>query len=110
MILKIEGDMSRYKLGNFYNSSPDPIWNFIIPYGVPHQFKIEDISWSLQDLVWSPFKSGQRTLWFTWLSCFLGGLKDEIKYEVKALNPYNPVAAYGLAKIQEEKLAIIRSA
>jgi hypothetical protein len=44
MVLKIEGDMSRYKLGNFYNSSPDPIWNFIIPYGVPHQFKVEDIS------------------------------------------------------------------
>jgi hypothetical protein len=36
------------------------------------------------------------------LSCFLGGLKDEIHLPLRMLNPQTPVAAFGLAKLQEE--------
>ncbi|XP_075659120.1 uncharacterized protein LOC142628999 [Castanea sativa] len=38
------------------------------------------------------------------LSCFLNGLKDEVKLLVKMLNPKNLNEAFGLAKIQEEYL------
>ena len=36
------------------------------------------------------------------LSCFLSGLKDEVRLPVKMLNPKNLNGAFGLAKIQEE--------
>ncbi|KAK9997026.1 hypothetical protein SO802_021712 [Lithocarpus litseifolius] len=36
------------------------------------------------------------------LSCFLSGLKDEIRLPVRMLNPQSLNAAFGLAKIQEE--------
>jgi hypothetical protein len=36
------------------------------------------------------------------LSCFLSGLKDEIRVPVRMLNPASLVAAFGLAKLQEE--------
>jgi len=36
------------------------------------------------------------------LSCFLSGLKDEIHLPVCMLNPASLVAAFGLAKLQEE--------
>ncbi|KAF5447343.1 hypothetical protein F2P56_032901 [Juglans regia] len=36
------------------------------------------------------------------LSCFLSGLKDEVRLPVKMFNPVNLGAAFGLAKIQEE--------
>ena len=38
------------------------------------------------------------------LSCFLSGLKDEVRLPVKMLNPKNLNEAFGLAKIQEEYL------
>ena len=38
------------------------------------------------------------------LSCFLSGLKDDIRLAVKMLNPSTLNAAFGLAKIQEEYL------
>ena len=38
------------------------------------------------------------------LSCFLNGLKEEIRLPVKMFNPLNLNAAFGLAKIQEEYL------
>ena len=38
------------------------------------------------------------------LSCFLSGLKEEIRLPVKMFNPPNLGAAFGLAKIQEEYL------
>ena len=38
------------------------------------------------------------------LSCFLSGLKDEVRLPVKMLNPKNLSEAFGLAKIQEEYL------
>ena len=38
------------------------------------------------------------------LSCFLSGLKDEVRLLVKMLNPKNLNEAFGLAKIQEEYL------
>jgi len=38
------------------------------------------------------------------LSCFLSGLKDEIRLPVRMLNPQNLNTAFGLAKIQEEYL------
>ena len=38
------------------------------------------------------------------LSCFLSGLKDDIRLPVKMLNPSTLNAAFGLAKIQEEYL------
>ena len=42
------------------------------------------------------------------LSCFLSGLKDEIRLPIRMLNPQNLSAAYGLAKIQEEYLGASR--
>ena len=36
------------------------------------------------------------------LSCFLSGLKDEIKLPIRTLNPQTLNEAFGLAKIQEE--------
>jgi len=36
------------------------------------------------------------------LSCFLSGLKDEIRLHVCMFNPPNLLVAYGLAKVQEE--------
>ena len=44
------------------------------------------------------------------LSCFLGGLKEEVRMGVRMLNPQNLVTAYGLARMQEENLAIMRRA
>lgn len=38
------------------------------------------------------------------LSCFLSGLKDEVRLPLKMLNPKNLNEAFGLAKIQEEYL------
>ena len=38
------------------------------------------------------------------LSCFLSGLKNEVRLPVKMLNPKNLNEAFGLAKIQEEYL------
>ena len=38
------------------------------------------------------------------LSCFLSGLKDEVRLPVRMLNPPTLIAAFGLAKIQEEYL------
>ncbi|KAF5471876.1 hypothetical protein F2P56_008640 [Juglans regia] len=43
------------------------------------------------------------------LSCFMSGLKDEIRLPIRMLNPINLGAAFGLAKIQEEYLAFTRS-
>ncbi|KAF5466832.1 hypothetical protein F2P56_016722, partial [Juglans regia] len=37
------------------------------------------------------------------LSCFLSGLKDDIRLSVKMFKPTDLLAAYGLAKMQEEK-------
>ncbi|XP_035542078.1 uncharacterized protein K02A2.6-like [Juglans regia] len=39
------------------------------------------------------------------LSCFLSGLKDEIRLPIRMFNPVSLSAAYALAKIQEEYLA-----
>jgi hypothetical protein len=36
------------------------------------------------------------------LSCFLTGLKDDLRLPVQMLNPSNLAAAFGLAKMQEE--------
>ncbi|KAF5476973.1 hypothetical protein F2P56_003657 [Juglans regia] len=36
------------------------------------------------------------------LSCFLSGLKDEIRLPLRMFNPHNLTAAFGLARIQEE--------
>ena len=38
------------------------------------------------------------------LSCFLSGLKDEVRLPMKMLNPKNLNKAFGLAKIQEKYL------
>ena len=38
------------------------------------------------------------------LSCFLSGLKDEVRLTMKMLNPKNLNETFGLAKIQEEYL------
>lgn len=35
------------------------------------------------------------------LSCFLSGLRDEIRLPIRMLNPQNLSSAFGLAKIQE---------
>ncbi|KAF5465151.1 hypothetical protein F2P56_015182 [Juglans regia] len=40
------------------------------------------------------------------LSCFLSGLKDEIRLIVRMFNPNNLIFAYGLAKIQEENISL----
>jgi hypothetical protein len=37
-----------------------------------------------------------------WVSCFLGGLKDVIRLLVRMFKPQTLLAAYGLAKVQEE--------
>jgi hypothetical protein len=42
------------------------------------------------------------------LSCFLEGLKEEIKMGVRMLNLQNLVATYGLARMQKENLTIMR--
>ena len=42
------------------------------------------------------------------LSCFLSGLKDEIRLPVRMLNPQKLNTAFGLAKIQEEYLMASR--
>ena len=42
------------------------------------------------------------------LSCFLEGLKEEIMMRVRMLNPKNLVATYGLARMLEENLAIMK--
>lgn len=36
------------------------------------------------------------------LSCFLSGLRDEIRLPIRMLNPANLDDAFGLAKIQEQ--------
>lgn len=33
------------------------------------------------------------------LSCFISGLRDEIRFQVKLLNPFSLNSAFGLAKI-----------
>jgi hypothetical protein len=42
------------------------------------------------------------------LSCFLGGLKEEIRLPVKMFNPPTLLIAYGLAKMQEEHVLSAR--
>jgi hypothetical protein len=42
------------------------------------------------------------------LSCFLRGLKDDIRLSVRMLNPGNLVAAFDLAKLQEEYIQSLR--
>jgi hypothetical protein len=42
------------------------------------------------------------------LSCFLSGLKDEIRLPVSMFNPPTLLAAYGLAKVQEEHVLLGR--
>lgn len=42
------------------------------------------------------------------LSCFLSGLKDEIRLPIQMLNPINLNVAFGLAKILEEYLMTSR--
>jgi hypothetical protein len=42
------------------------------------------------------------------LSCFLNGLRDDIRLPVRMLHPPNLVAAFGLAKLQEEYLLTSR--
>ncbi|KAG2666849.1 hypothetical protein I3843_15G081700 [Carya illinoinensis] len=42
------------------------------------------------------------------LSCFLSGLKDEIRLTVRMFDPTSLMAAYGLAKIQEEKVLLYK--
>ena len=44
------------------------------------------------------------------LSCFMSGLKDEVRLAVKMQNPRSLNAAFGLAKIQEEYLQFCRKA
>ncbi|XP_042980307.1 uncharacterized protein LOC122310468 [Carya illinoinensis] len=43
------------------------------------------------------------------LSCFMSGLKDEIRLPIRMLNPINMGATFGLAKIQEEYLSAARN-
>jgi hypothetical protein len=38
------------------------------------------------------------------LSCFLSGLKDEVRFPLRMLSPHTLVVAFGLAKLQEEYL------
>jgi hypothetical protein len=42
------------------------------------------------------------------LSCFLSGLKDEVRLPLRMLHPRTLVAAFGLAKLQEEYLTSTR--
>ena len=43
------------------------------------------------------------------MSCFLSGLKDEIRLPVRMLNPQSLNATFGLAKIQEEYVLSVRN-
>ena len=42
------------------------------------------------------------------LSCFLSGIKEDIRFMVRMLNPPNLHMAFGLAKMQEENVAALR--
>lgn len=42
------------------------------------------------------------------LSCFLSGLKDEVRLPLDMLSPRTLVSAFGLAKLQEEYLSSTR--
>ena len=42
------------------------------------------------------------------LSCFLSGLREDIRFMVRMLNPSNLHIAFGLAKMQEENVAALR--
>jgi hypothetical protein len=42
------------------------------------------------------------------LSCFLSGLREDIRFMVRMLNPSNLTVAFGMAKIQEENVAAFR--
>ncbi|XP_042983164.1 uncharacterized protein LOC122312586 [Carya illinoinensis] len=42
------------------------------------------------------------------LSCFLSGLKEEIRVTVTMFNPTNLIAAYNLARLQEQNVALAR--
>lgn len=42
------------------------------------------------------------------LSCFLSGVKDEVRLSVRMFNPSNLIIAYSLAKLQEENLHITK--
>ncbi|XP_042950056.1 uncharacterized protein LOC122282167 [Carya illinoinensis] len=42
------------------------------------------------------------------LSCFLSGLKEEIRVTVTIFNPTNLIAAYNLARLQEQNVALAR--
>ena len=42
------------------------------------------------------------------LSCFLSGLREDIRFMVRMLNPSNLHMAFGLAKMQEENVAALR--
>ncbi|KAF5471969.1 hypothetical protein F2P56_008726 [Juglans regia] len=43
------------------------------------------------------------------LSCFISGLKDEIRIPIKMFNPPNLGSAFGLAKLQEERVLSSRN-
>lgn len=43
------------------------------------------------------------------LSCFISGLRDETRFHVKLLNPPTLNTAFGLAKIQEDSVATIKT-
>jgi len=42
------------------------------------------------------------------LSCFLSGLREDICFMVRMLNPSNLTVAFGMAKMQEENVAAFR--
>ncbi|KAF5447657.1 hypothetical protein F2P56_033191, partial [Juglans regia] len=42
------------------------------------------------------------------LSCFLSGLKDEIRLQVRMFNPKDLLSAYSLAKLQEESVSVYK--
>ncbi|XP_058078836.1 uncharacterized protein LOC131227133 [Magnolia sinica] len=42
------------------------------------------------------------------LSCFLSGLREDIRFMVRMLNPSNLTMAFGMAKMQEENVAAFR--
>lgn len=42
------------------------------------------------------------------LSCFLSGLKEDIRFMVRMLNPSNLHMTFGLSKMQEENMAALR--
>ena len=41
-------------------------------------------------------------------SCFLSGLRDDIRFMVRMLNPLNLTVAFGMVKMQEENVATFR--